>query len=172
MYRGVCDTWSSTIRLAACRHVARYASDITRVSVRCVNQTRGTYDHGQRADARTIHAGCASSHQHAGHRCTSRPDQRTGRAQPEPVRSQRLHQAEAGIDAFPHRQDGRRPDAHHAYDRGGHHPGRQHHPRHGRRPRRHSRMRGHLLRHRPVRDHHRGDGGSQRQGIRSAERHQ
>ena len=51
-------------------------------------------------------------------------------------------------------------------------PWRQHHPRHGRRPRRHSRMRGHLLRHRPVRDNHRGDGGSQRQGIRSAERHQ
>lgn len=44
--------------------------------------------------------------------------------------------------------------------------------RHGRRPRRHSRMRGHLLRHRPVRDNHRGDGESQRQGIRSAERHQ
>lgn len=34
------------------------------------------------------------------------------------------------------------------------------------RPRRHSRMRGHLLRHRPVRDNHRGDGGSQRQGHR------
>ena len=35
-----------------------------------------------------------------------------------------------------------------------------------------SSFRGHLLRHRPVRDNHRGDGGSQRQGIRSAERHQ
>ncbi len=46
------------------------------------------------------------------------------------------------------------------------------HPLHGRRPHRHSRMRGHFLRHRPVRDHHRGDGRPKRQGIRSAERYQ
>lgn len=155
MYRGVCDTWSSTIRLAACRHVARYASDITRVSVRCVNQTRGTYDHGQRQtpapfmqDAPAVistlgtdaHQGLTS--EQAAHNLNQYGPNAFTKPKPESMLSRIV-------------KTGRRPDAHHAYDRGGHHPGRQHHPAPW--PGGHAdilRCSGHLLRHRPVRDNH------------------